>query len=435
MCRELADRKGWPVGEVYVDNDRSAYTGKRRPAFEQMLADVEAGLRDALIAVDQDRLTRHVRELEDLVDFADRHALPLANVSGDLDLSTSDGRFRARIMGVVARQESEKKSERISREREHRARRGVSHPRGRVFGYELNRSGIRQEEAEAIQDAARRVLAGESRAGIVRDLTAAGMTTVSGHDFTVTRLNTVLRRPDIAGLRVHQEEVVGEGQWQAILDRATWERVQVVLDRTRRKGRPRKHLLTGLLVCGKCGTQMTSSVKAGNRTYACRKITGQFDDACAGVSIKAEWVEGFVTEMIVHRLSGPALAGAQAGVTDEEARRLTEQMRADEAALGDLARDLYVDRIIDRRQFIAARGVLDERIEETRGRLAQRRTRPTVELPSDPEELRVWWDQLDLETRRLRTAELVERVVIGPMPPKDPKVFHAERIEDVVWRV
>ena len=42
-CRELADRLGWTVVEVYCDNDLSAYSGKRRPQYEQLLSDIESG--------------------------------------------------------------------------------------------------------------------------------------------------------------------------------------------------------------------------------------------------------------------------------------------------------------------------------------------------------------------------------------------------------
>jgi hypothetical protein len=37
-CRELARRKGWAVIEpAYEDNDLSAFSGKRRPGYEQLL--------------------------------------------------------------------------------------------------------------------------------------------------------------------------------------------------------------------------------------------------------------------------------------------------------------------------------------------------------------------------------------------------------------
>jgi site-specific DNA recombinase len=87
LCRELADSKGWPVAEVYEDNDISAYQGARRPDYERMLADLETGARDAVLVVDQDRLTRHPMELESFITTADRLGIPLANVSGEVDLS------------------------------------------------------------------------------------------------------------------------------------------------------------------------------------------------------------------------------------------------------------------------------------------------------------------------------------------------------------
>src|SRR5690606_34296832 len=69
MCRKLAAEKGWPVVDVYVDNDLSAYSGSRRPAYERMLADLESGAIDAVLVVDQDRLTRRPSELEAFIEL------------------------------------------------------------------------------------------------------------------------------------------------------------------------------------------------------------------------------------------------------------------------------------------------------------------------------------------------------------------------------
>src|SRR4051794_24337912 len=46
-CRRLADQLGWSIAQEYVDNDLSAYSGKQRPGYRQMLADLADGLRDA----------------------------------------------------------------------------------------------------------------------------------------------------------------------------------------------------------------------------------------------------------------------------------------------------------------------------------------------------------------------------------------------------
>ena len=57
-CRKLAAQLGWAVAEEYVDNDLSAYSGKQRPAYQRMLADLRDGQRDAVLIYHLDRLTR-----------------------------------------------------------------------------------------------------------------------------------------------------------------------------------------------------------------------------------------------------------------------------------------------------------------------------------------------------------------------------------------
>src|SRR3954449_12765476 len=57
-CRRLAGQLGWTIAQEYVDNDLSAYSGKHRPAYQQLLTDVADGLRDAVICYHVVRLTR-----------------------------------------------------------------------------------------------------------------------------------------------------------------------------------------------------------------------------------------------------------------------------------------------------------------------------------------------------------------------------------------
>jgi DNA invertase Pin-like site-specific DNA recombinase len=42
-CRDIAEREGWAVENVLVDNDLSAYSGTRRPEYEQLLDLVRRG--------------------------------------------------------------------------------------------------------------------------------------------------------------------------------------------------------------------------------------------------------------------------------------------------------------------------------------------------------------------------------------------------------
>ncbi len=72
-CLTLAERKGWTVGEVFTDNDVSATSGRARPEYQRVMAALAAGRFQALVVWDVDRLTRTPRELEDVVDLAERH--------------------------------------------------------------------------------------------------------------------------------------------------------------------------------------------------------------------------------------------------------------------------------------------------------------------------------------------------------------------------
>ncbi len=125
-CEALAARKGWPVAEVYIDDDRSAYSGKPRPEYRRMLDDIAARQVDALIVYNLDRLHRQPRELEAFFDITDAAGLTnLATVEGDINLGSHDGRFHARILGAVARKSSDDASRRIKRKNEERAAQGL----------------------------------------------------------------------------------------------------------------------------------------------------------------------------------------------------------------------------------------------------------------------------------------------------------------------
>jgi 5-methylcytosine-specific restriction protein A len=159
-CRALAQRLGWAVTQVYVDNDVSAYSGRSRPAWDRLMADIRAGTVDAVIGWHVDRLTRSPRELEDVIDLADRHGLALATVTGDIDLGTPTGRMVARMLGAAARHESEHKGERQRRQIRQAAEAGKAAGGGhRPFGYAADRVTVIEPEVAVIRECAARVLA------------------------------------------------------------------------------------------------------------------------------------------------------------------------------------------------------------------------------------------------------------------------------------
>jgi DNA invertase Pin-like site-specific DNA recombinase len=431
LCRKLAKERGWTVAEVYVDNDRSAFTGKPRPAYTRMLSDIENGLRDAVVCVDLDRLTRRPAELEAFMELADRHHIALANVSGDTDLSSSDGRFKARIMGAVARQESERKGERVAREAEQAARRGVPRGSRRPFGYEADRVTVREDEAALIKDAVERVLDGVTVPSIARDWNARGLPSPQGaaYGWSSTTVMGILRNPRIAGLRAHKGEVVAEGVWLAIVDRETFERLQAKIRRTVRPGRSPKRLLSAIARCGRCGSPLWNSNRTDNgrrvSRYCCIKRPGA--PGCGATTVVAERLDELITDAVLHRLGTRAMAKA---LRKPPRRRVDVDVTRLERDLEDLAADFGAGSI-SRREWLAARKPLDERLARARRTLDA--TNGTAALaPFHGTDVRETWDKLDVDRQRAVLSALIDRVVVRPATK--PGTFTPDRV-DVVWRV
>ena len=242
-CKQFAADRGWKVSDAYVDNDISAYSGKLRPEYRRLCDDIKNGLINAVIAWHPDRLHRSTKELEDFIDLLDASDTNVYTcVGGHYDLSTVAGRMTARILGAVARGESEHKSERIKRKMAERAEQGKAAGGGaRPYGYERGRTAIVEAEAAVIREAARRLLAGEALYSICTDFNNRGLMTSTGRAWA----KSTLRRMMMSGAsparrREYHGEVIGPAQWEPIISQAETARLKALLSdparRTTRRG-------------------------------------------------------------------------------------------------------------------------------------------------------------------------------------------------------
>ena len=430
-CRELLDRLGWELVDVFVDNDVSAFSGKTRPAYQRMLACVERGAVDAIVVWHADRLHRRPAELEGFIDLVERHHTAVATVrAGDLDLSGASGRMVARLLGATARYESELKGERIKAKHMQSASAGLAHGGTRPYGYdrvtgEPGRLVVVPKEAEVIRDAAARVLAGASVRSIALDLSHRGVPTVKGGPWRAKALVDMLRSPRLAGLRPSGGAAIGGATWEPILDRATWERVAAVLAHPPRGRQPRSFLLAGFLFCGRCGFRLFSATSMNKgiarRRYHCRP---EEPGACGRLSIEAGAVEEYLTGLVLGSADGVDLSSTRA----KGAEVLVAQMADDEQMLGELATDLG-ERRISRSEWMSARAPIDKRLTDTKARLA--RISPAESLPRSVVDLTSDWDGLSFEQRRTALGLFIERAFVEPAKPA--RRLNPNRIR-VVWR-
>ncbi len=344
--------RGWDIVRVHVDNDVSAFSGKRRPGYERLLADVSAGAVDVVLAWHPDRLHRSPLELEEFIVAVEKGGVGVQTVTaGQWDLSTATGRFFARQLGGVARYESEHRGERLRAKLEQNATRGVTHGRA-TYGWRAEYAPdktrcdvVHEEEADVVRGIAGQLLAGESLRSITANLNARGVPSPRGGPWHKGMVRHLVLRERNAGLRVHRGQVVGQGTWEPILDPGTYEQVRAVLGDPARKtstGTAAQHLLSGIARCGVCGTPVRV---AWNRTVHSYRCSGR---SC--VSRRKADVDELVSRVVVARLARPDAVDLFAPDTSDVRRAAAEEVQVLRARL-DNAADDYADGKIDARQL------------------------------------------------------------------------------------
>ncbi len=332
-CTKLAKQLGWTVADTYVDNNVSAYSGKRRPEYERMLADIEDGTIDAVLVYNMDRLTRQPREFERFNDIATAAGLTNVRfVTGDMDFGTDDGLFIGRIQAASAAQSSAATSRRITRKNQERAAEGKPHGGStRPYGFENDRVTHNKIEAGLIRQLAARYLAGESLRSLTLWMTEQGVPTVRGSAWRSVTIRQIISSPRNAGLREYQGAIVGPGCWEPIISPTDRDRVLAVVAGKKVSGRRsnRKYLLSGMLRCSNCHNMLFSSARQETRRYVC--MSGPDHGGCGGITIVARPVEELIRDAVLVRLDSAALADALAGrnQADEDTASLMIDLTAD----------------------------------------------------------------------------------------------------------
>lgn len=437
---DLCAVKGWTVVDYYIDNDRSATSGKPRPEWERLLADIEAGKIDAVAAWDQDRVNRTMDDLQRYQKvFANKGTLFATTNGGEIDLATPQGVLFAQMRTANAQFENSMMRVRMKRAARQKAEQGTPKWK-RAFGYlpETRRraddDGTREIDpvtAPLVRDAYAAVLAGSSLSDIVRMLNDAGAYGMTGKPWTATTVSLFLRAPRNAGLRSHNDEIVGKASWPALVDESTWRAAQAVLNapgRTPGRKSVRRHLLTGLLQCGKpdCGGYLSGQhTTQKSIAYACK--------SCHGVSVRAEHVEPLLYKLVGGRLAeSDAVDLLKAEIHDAAE---AETLRLEKATLYKRLDEMAVERaqgLMTGRQLQVASDVVQQQIEAIdRKEQDQERLRVFDGIPlGTPQAVAA---VQDLSADRFRAVVNVLMTVSIAPTGKGGHVFKPERVQ-VTWR-
>lgn len=269
---------------------------------------------------------------------------------------------------------------------------------------------IDEEPAALLRAAIGQILGGRPMAHIRNEWIEKGVPSRLGGEWTLTTMRRMFTAPRLAGILVFSGEEIGPSPYiEAIIDEPTLRLLQHrLLDAARRQTRHRlgMQMLTGVLVCGKCGRRLNSTVKGSRtpaRSYACMR------NGC--VSIKASAVERVMKRLLFDALERSGIEAFEVDNSEAVADLLRElsALEAEELELEEVAAELSVpvlhakSKALRERQQIVREGI--EAVSTT-GEQATHWIQRKREITEG-------WESLDLDTKRSALFDVLGQYAVN----------------------
>jgi len=318
--------EGWiVVGDRYDDGGFSGGT-MERPGLQRLLRDVEAGRIDVIVVYKVDRLSRSLGDFARIVEVFDRHNASFVSITQAFNTTTSMGRLTLNILLSFAQFEREVIGERIRDKFAASRARGMWMGGTPPLGYDVGdrKLVVNEAEAELIRLVFSRFLRLGSATKLAQELRRAGHTTKCwttqdgksrpGKPIDKGALYKLLNNRVYLGEAVHKGTSY-PGEHAAIIEAATWDKVQAILaaNRVARANGTRAQtpaLLRGLIFAPG-GHAMTPSHtrKAGRlyRYYVATDAIRQGYADCPMRSVPAAEAEEAVVAQVRHLLRTPEI--------------------------------------------------------------------------------------------------------------------------------
>lgn len=441
-----------PAERIWVDDSLSAWRRNvRRPGWEALLERIASGVCQVLVIWHLDRLFRQPRDLERLIDAADRGLRIISCIGSEYNLDNSDSRFVMRLLVSQACKSSDDTSRRVAGYAAAAAAKGRIPGGARHYGYGvqvavdedtgrpiIDKARINDAEADIVREIAKRIIAGEPAMRIAEDLNGRGVPTLkTGTVWSQTRVRQLIFSPTLAALRTHHGEIVAPARWPAVLEETVWRDARAAVaaraqPRTTRT--PDVYLLSGLVVCGRCDTKLVTlprfeSAKTGKvqaARYTCSPRSPR-RPGCGQLVVTAARIDEVVAAQLAPLADEPS---AWPAPPDVDRAAVEDELKTIGQELVELARR-YGDRKGGRRAMSA------DEYDALREGLAARRDELESTLTSRPANLaditggRPWVD-MDPWARRAFARTLLASVTVAPAARKGPP-FDPSRVIPL-WR-
>jgi site-specific DNA recombinase len=275
--------EGWRLIKTPYDDGGFSGGTLDRPALQALLEHIQEKRVDVVVVYKVDRLTRSLADFAKIVEIFDAHGVSFVAVTQQFNTTTSMGRLTLNVLLSFAQFEREVTGERIRDKIAASKQKGMWMGGTPPLGYDLRDRRLVVNKAEAVTvglifrlyvelKTLRRVKNELDRRSIVSKLWVSRESVRhGGYPFGRGALYHLLANPIYLG-EIRHKNVSYPGQHEAIIERATWDRVQQMLSgkaahprgRTVRKS---EGLLMGKLFDDRGEPLYSCWAKKGERRY------------------------------------------------------------------------------------------------------------------------------------------------------------------------
>ena len=346
----------WDNYTVYREE---GYSGKNfnRPAFQQMLIDINKGNINTVIVKKVDRLSRSIIDFENLYKTFETKNVDLISLQENFDTSSAMGRCVLRIILSFAQLEREQTSERTIDVMAYRAKQGLFNGGYPRLGYDIDYENkcliINESEVPIVNEIFKTylLLGSLSETAITFNnkgyrmkswMTKSGVSR-GGEKFQKNNISRILNDHIYIG-KVRYKNQIYDGQHQAIINEGLFEDAQAMLHanlrtKTGYRQSENTYYLKGLVRCGVCNSAMTPSftVSKGNKYfyYRCINDNDSSKNPCRVGSVNARRLEELVINELNYLTENPLIIdGVVENATTDKKERLKE-LNAKRKSLND----------------------------------------------------------------------------------------------------
>ena len=419
-------------GEWYWEDSAGRNPGPYRPELTRLMRDIEAGRINVLIVWRSDRLYRDPGVCSAIISVLKKHKVRLIIGRWIQDLNSAEGAYQAVVDAAANRKQRDRASEDIRRDQLWKAKHGMLTRDPSCLGFRSGGRGSQQavpirDEIEVVRRVFTLYVLGENGAGpmgyraIARYCRENGIRVTSGAKKQKTKypervessqIASILQNPMYVGRWRHAEREYqcdkllvpardGSDAMETVVPVALYEAAQqkrTLRNRPGKRSLSYEHLLSGLMVCMRCGRPLHVNIKytgtdgKANKSWRCRWYgTGQ----CTSFGLKLLQEEA-TDEWVIRELA-PVIAA------EIREMRSASGREAGVHALAEVERQI---RIAQEAETTSLRNMLNVLDQEQYGRLAAQLRAERQSLERKADEIRQRLEHLDIVAPDITAEDL-----------------------------